>query len=166
MSWFDAVIVITCIISLIRGFISGFVKQIASLLGIIAGLLFAGKVSLKIKPHLHQLTSDTPDHILNILSYIVAFAIILVIFALIGLTIRKMLKLIQLGLIDHVAGSVFCAAKHLIILSILLNIILTFDLNQRIIKPELKENSIFYPHIKSIASYFIPFLDFDKQKGS
>lgn len=164
MSWFDALIAIIVVLSLIRGFISGFVKQIASLLGIVAGMLFAGQLSLKLKPHLHKIINPTLEHMLDALSYIIAFCIILFVFYFLGLVIQKMLKILQLNILNHILGSFLCPAKWLIIISILLNIVLTIDINQRLIKPDVREKSLFYPYIKSITSYFIPFLDFDKSK--
>jgi len=162
MSWFDVVISFIVILSLIVGFISGFVKQLASLVGIVAGVLFSGQLALKINPVLHRFLTETPDRIIQVISYIVAFLAIFIIFTLVGLIIRKMLKLLQLNIIDHMAGSVFCALKWLLVASVFLNVILVLDVKQRIIKPDVRENSLSYPYIKSITSYFIPFLDFDK----
>jgi len=164
MSWFDIFLALIVVLGFLRGFFTGFVKQISSLLGIVAGLLFAGRLAVKINPWLQQMTGSTSPRLIEAVSYVVAFFVILIIFSLIGLIIQKMLKLLQLSLIDRGAGSFLCAAKWIVIVSIILNVILMFDVNQRIIKPGVRQNSVFFPYIKSVTSYFIPFLDFGSEE--
>lgn len=162
MNWFDIAIFVIIIAAAIKGYISGFIKQLASLAGIIAGAIFAGKIAGFITPYIHD-TTQTNNYIVEALSYFIAFLIIVIAFLLLGRIVQGMLEAVKLNFINRLAGVVFSAGKWLIVLSILLNVIVELDQKKIIIKPEIRENSKTYPYIKAITPYFIPFLDFDFQ---
>lgn len=163
MSWFDIVIYVIVIVVAIKGYISGFVKQLASLAGIIAGAIFAGTIAGFIAPYIHDSTHSSNNYIVEASSYFIAFLIIVMVFLLLGRVVQGVLEAVKLNFINRLAGVVFSVGKWLIVLSILLNVIVELDQKQRIIKPEIRENSKTYPYIKAITPYFIPFLDFDFQ---
>ncbi len=161
VNWFDTLIFIIIIISFIVGYSSGFIKQLASLAGIILGGMFAGKIASIISPYLIELTK-AESYIVKPLSYIIAFISIVIFFFILGRVIHKLFKVIQLNLLNRLIGAIFSAAKWIIIMSIIVNIISTIDIKEVIIKKDIKENSKTYPYIKAITPYFIPFLDFER----
>ncbi len=84
MNWFDIVVIVLILITLIKGFFSGLVMQVATLAGLILGAIFAGKLSELIAPELIKLTDASPHIIGPPLSYIIAFIAIIVILFLAG----------------------------------------------------------------------------------
>ncbi|MFR9166060.1 MAG: CvpA family protein [Dysgonomonas sp.] len=161
MTWFDIIIIILVIASFIRGCISGLVKQLASLAGIIIGAVFAGQVAKFLSPHILQIT-DLPDYVVNPLSYLVAFVLILIGFLFLGRMVHSLVEALKMGSLNRLAGAVFSVAKWLIVASILLNVIVEFDQKEKIITKQIKEESQTYPYVEAITPYFIPFLKFDK----
>lgn len=160
MNWFDLVVVILILLTLLKGFFSGFVMQIAMLAGLILGAVFAGKLSEIIAPKLIELTGVS-SHIVAPLSYIVAFIAILVGLYFIGKLLETVIKAIQLNIFNRLAGALFCSLKWIVIISILLNLLIEFDQDKKIIKEDVRENSITYPFISEVATTVIPYLRFD-----
>ncbi|MDU1891905.1 MAG: CvpA family protein [Dysgonomonas sp.] len=160
MNWFDLVILVIVLVTAIRGYISGLIMQLASLVGIVLGAIFAGKLSEIVAPKLISLT-DIPSHILGPVSYIISFLIILIIIILLGRALQSFIEVIKINTLNRLAGAIFCCAKWLVIISILLNLLAEFDQSKQIIKEDIRENSLTYPLVSEIAQIVIPYLRFD-----
>ena len=160
LNWFDIVVILLILITLIKGFFSGLIMQVATLAGIILGAIFAGKLSEFIAPELIKLTDASP-HIIGPLSYIVAFMAIIVALFFTGKMIESFMNALAMNTLNKLAGAVFCAAKWIILLSILLNLIVEFDQDKKIIKEDARNNSYTYPLISEVAKTVIPYLRFD-----
>ncbi|MDR1881866.1 MAG: CvpA family protein [Prevotella sp.] len=160
LNWFDLVVVILVLITLIKGFFSGLVMQTAALAGIVLGAVFAGKLSGFIAPRLINLTGG-PSHIIGPLSYLVAFIAILVVLFFAGKLLESFVDALKMTMLNRLAGALFCAAKWIIVFSIVLNLVTEFDRHKQIIKEDTREHSHTYPFITKIAKAVIPYLRFD-----
>jgi membrane protein required for colicin V production len=160
MNWFDLVVVILVLVTLVKGFFSGLVMQVASLAGIVLGAIFAGQLSALIAPELIRFTDASP-HIIGPLSYIIAFVAILVGLFFAGKLIESFVEALQIGFLNRLGGAVFCCAKWIVIFSILLNLLVEFDQNKVYIKEDVREHSYTYPYIAKISQTVIPYLRFD-----
>jgi len=160
MNWFDLVVVILVLITLVKGFFSGLVMQIASLAGLILGAIFAGQLSGLIAPKLIELTNASP-HIIGPLSYIVAFILIIVALFFAGKLIESFVDALKMTILNRLAGAIFCCAKWVVLFSILLNLFVEFDQNKVYIKEDVRENSHTYHYITEISRTVIPYLRFD-----
>ncbi len=160
MNWFDLVVVILVLVTLVKGFFSGLIMQVATLAGIILGAIFAGKLSEYIAPELIKLTEASP-HIIGPLSYIIAFVAILIALFFAGKLLESFADTLAMNTLNRLAGSLFCAAKWIIIFSILLNLIVEFDQDKKIIKEDVRTKSYTYPLISEVATVVIPYLRFD-----
>ena len=160
MNWFDLLIIVLVLLTLFRGYISGLVMQLASLIGIILGAVFAGKLSEIIAPKMIAIT-DIPTHIVGPVSYIIAFVVILIVIVLIGRLLQSFIEAIKINTLNRLAGAVFCCAKWIVIFSILLNLVVEFDQDKQIIKEDIRENSHTYPLMTKAAQAVIPYLRFD-----
>lgn len=165
MSWFDLVVVILILVTLVKGFFSGLVMQIASLAGIVLGAIFAGQLSAFIAPRLIEYVGGSP-HIIGPLSYIIAFILIIVALFFAGKLIESFVDALKMTFLNRLAGAVFCCVKWVVLFSILLNLLVEFDQNKVIIKEDVRENSQIYPYIAEISRTVIPYLRFDWVKES
>ncbi|NDV70105.1 CvpA family protein [Dysgonomonas sp. 25] len=160
MNWFDIFVLILLAATLIRGYITGLVMQVAMLAGIILGAIFSGWLADFIAPYLMEWTGAAP-HIIGPLSYIVAFLLILLVLFLVGRMIHSTVKAAHLNFPNRVAGAVFCAVKWFLVLSVLVSVIEEFDQNKSIFTEEVREQSYTYPIVKAVAPTIIPYLRFD-----
>ncbi|MDR2956214.1 MAG: CvpA family protein [Prevotella sp.] len=160
MNWFDLVVVILIVLTLVKGFFSGLIMQVATLAGIILGAIFAGKVAEYITPELLNITNASPQ-IIGPLSYALAFVVILIVLSFAGKLLESFADALKMDTLNKIGGSLFCAAKWVVIFSILLNLLVGYDQDKKIIKEDIRENSHTYPLVMEVAQTVIPYLRFD-----
>lgn len=160
INWFDILIAVVLIATLIKGYSSGLVMQIATLAGVILGAIFAGLLSEFIAPTLLAWTKAEP-HIIAPLSYIIAFILIFIVLVLLGRSLQSIIKVAKINILNRIAGAIFCSLTGIIGLSILLNIVIEFDKDKRIINENVRTQSYAYPFVKMASPLIVPYLKFD-----
>lgn len=165
MNWFDLVVLILAVLTLVKGFFSGLVMQVASLAGLILAAIFAGQLSTILAPKLIELTNASP-HIVGPLSYIIAFILIIVALLFAGKLLQSFVDAIKMNTLNRLAGALFCCAKWIVVFSILMNLLVEFDQDQKVVKEDIRKQAISYPYIMDIAQTVIPYLRFDWVKDN
>lgn len=160
MIWFDLLVIILVAATLIKGFSSGLIMQIASLAGIILGAMFAGKVSEIIAPKFIEWFEGSP-HVIGALSYIASFLLILIGLLLLGKMVQSFVKAVKLNTINRIAGAAFCCAKWMVLFSILINVVAEMDQKKLVIKDNVRSQSYTYMAVTSISQIVVPYLKFD-----
>lgn len=124
MNFFDIIIVIILSFCLIRGFMLGIVRQISSIVGVLAGF-FAG---IRYYPLLTGMLTgwiEDPGY-RNIAAFMIIFCGVFIVVILLAWVIHYLMKVSKIGWIDRVMGVFFGAFKALLIGSILLIALTTF----------------------------------------
>lgn len=162
MIWFDLVVVIIVVGAIIRGAMSGLVMQLASLLGLIIGAIFAGQLADVVAPWLISwMKASDNERIIGILSYVIAFLLIFMAICFIGRLLQATIEAIKVNSLNRLAGAAFCVVKWLFLLSIILNLVVQMDRNEKLIEKDVRENSITYPLVLSTAQMVVPYLTFE-----
>ncbi|MDH6353769.1 membrane protein required for colicin V production [Dysgonomonas sp. PH5-45] len=156
MIWFDSLILVILAVACVKGFMSGFVTQIATLAGVVLGALFAGKVAEFILPYLDGASSSA--NVLSIASFTIAFGLIMVGVIFAGKLINTLVDAMMLGIPNKLAGAFFCALKYLFVFSIALNLLIQMDGDEKLMTPQIKENSVSFHYITKISSIIVPYL--------
>ena len=101
------------------GFSKGLIKELASIVGVIVGIFLAKNyypyLDLKLKP-----IFESDANFISILSATVIFLITIMLFKIIAKILTKLLKIIALGLLNRIIGSVFGVIKTILLLCIFL----------------------------------------------
>lgn len=162
MIWFDLVVVIIVVGAIIRGAISGLVMQLASLLGLVIGAIFAGQLADVVAPWLisWMKVSDN-ERVVGVLSYVVAFLLIFLAIHFIGRLLQATIEAIKINSLNRLAGAAFCVVKWVFLLSIILNLVVQMDRNEKLIEKDIRENSVTYPLVLSTAQFIVPYLTFE-----
>ncbi|MEL7587313.1 MAG: CvpA family protein [Prolixibacteraceae bacterium] len=159
MNYIDILLGLLLFVAAIRGFIKGFIYELASLaaliLGVWGGIHFSGYIA----GFIENTFSWHPEH-LNLISFFITLLIIVLVVHLIGMALDKLVDAIALGFLNHVAGLFFGILKAAFILSILLVLFDRFDSDNEIISGEDKKNSQVYEPLKNFAPSLFPFLEF------
>lgn len=136
------------------GFSKGLIKELASIVGVIAGIFLAKNyypyLDLKLKP-----IFESDANFISILSATVIFLITIMLFKIIAKILTKLLKIIALGLLNRIIGSVFGIFKTVLLLCILVFIFSNINNVTGIIKAEKLSQSFFYSKIEKINSFII-----------
>jgi membrane protein required for colicin V production len=115
MNWLDVVIIIVVAGAAIGGLLIGLIAAAGSLLGIIVGIILAGRYYLPLSQHLSFISSEGTA---RVVAFIIILVGVMLIAAVLVLLLRWMARLIKLGWIDRlggaflglVTGTLLCAA--------------------------------------------------------
>lgn len=160
MNWFDIIIIIVIAYSIFKGYRSGLVKQLASLVGIIASILLSNKVSFLILPYFRS-WGIFPDALVGPAAFIASFLIIFAAVLVLGHMLQTIIESIKMDSLNKVGGVVLCLAKWLIVVSLVLNLVEKMDKNHSLIAEDISEKSKTYPYVQPIAPAITPYLKFD-----
>ena len=150
MATIDIIILAMIGVGVIMGLIKGFVKQMASIVGLIAGLLMAralfGIVAERLAPVLG--TSTTVAQVL-------AFILIWVAVPL-GFAFVASLDAVHLGWLNRWLGSGLGALKYMILIGLAIHVIEYIDPNNELISATKKKESVLYYPMRDLSGIFFP----------
>lgn len=158
MNWFDLVILILLLISLLNGYKKGLIQQLVGLAIILLSAIFGGKLAAYILPGLEKFLELSPS-LTRVLSFVLAFAAIAIVISLIGRLLQQLLAAVLLGTANRILGSIIAVGTLMFILSIILNLILMLDKNESLISQEIKEESFFFKRVEAVVPAVVPYLN-------
>lgn len=142
----DIIIIIALGFFVLRGLKNGFIIELGSIVGLIAGLFFTSKFS----QYILNLIQDKDFFALQYLpqiSYIITFIIILILVALLAKILTKIAKFIQINWLNKLGGLFFGFFKGILIIGGFLFIISLLQNNFKILLNINLSKSIFYEPI-------------------
>lgn len=159
MNYIDIILLILLVFAAINGFRKGFIEELAGLialiLGIWAALQFSGLVASLIAENFNYQSKYLP-----VIAFAVTFIIVLILVNLIGGIASNIIKAVQLGFLNKLAGFAFGVIKGALVLSVFLVVFNKLDQDVHLISKEAKQNSRMFEPIKNFAPSIFPFLDF------
>ncbi len=159
MSTIDIVIIVPILWAAYRGFKKGLIIEVSSLIALGLGVWGAIHFSSYIA---EIITGKVEDKYIPLASFTVTFILIVAGVFVLGRILEKFINLIQLKLINKAAGAGFGALKILLIISVLLVIINSYDEQLNLIPNNLKvESSLYYP-LSDLSKTVIPALKDNK----
>ena len=161
MDPFDMLIIIIVSFCLIRGLFRGLIKEITSIIAVIAGF-YAAYTYYPLLSASPLLSGWIQNHAyLNIISFMVIFGFILILISLLGILIKMLLKIAFLGWVDRLFGAGFGFLKGILIVSVLLFMFTSFlDKGSPFIG-----NSLLSPHVTAVSETMSTFVSSDMKKG-
>lgn len=118
MTVLDVVMIVIVGFCLIRGIFRGLIKEISSIVGVLAGYYAAYTYYGYPAKLLSQWLSNTGY--INLLSFFIIFCLVFLIISILGVIIKYLLSISHLGWADRVSGAVFGLIKGILIAAILL----------------------------------------------
>jgi membrane protein required for colicin V production len=146
MNAFDIFVLIMVGYALIRGIFRGLIKEMAAIVGVVAG--FWGAYTYY--PLLAQLLDswiDDPGY-LKIVSFLVIFCAVLFAISIVGVVIKYLLRVAFLGWLDRVCGGLFGLLKAVLITAVVLMVLTAFLPKNA----PLVRDSLTAPYITSISA--------------
>jgi len=163
MNWLDIGITVGIVIGIVHGLFTGLVKQVLSLVSLVAAIYLSGTVAKAIHRWVNAAVQDdnnwvTPN-VQNIIYYVLAFILIISIFSLTAKLIDKIINHTPAGILNRIGGAFFGMFFWALCLSMLLNYIAVFDTQSQIITKPIKENSIYYDKVIIIFPMIFPYIN-------
>ncbi|MBQ5976256.1 MAG: CvpA family protein [Bacteroidales bacterium] len=147
MTFLDILIAIPLFYFIYRGWKHGIIFEIATLLGILAGIWAAVHLSTWVAERL-----DLQGEGSILTAFFITFVGAVVLAYFLGKVVEGLFKMVKAEFLNKLLGSVAGMLKCLIVISILLNFILLIDQNRVIITPKLQEESILYKPTYTIGN--------------
>ena len=122
MPTIDIVILVLFLLGVFSGIREGFIKQLASLLGLVVGLLAAKALYLTVAERIAPLVGESPTFT-KVSAFILIWLAVPLAFSLIASLFTKAIEAAQLGWINRWLGAGLGAIKALIAMSLLICII-------------------------------------------
>jgi len=155
VNYLDIIFIVPLIWAGFRGFKKGLIIEVSTLiafgLGIWGGIHFSNFVA--------ELLSDgIESKYVPLVSFAITFILIVATVFVLGKMLEKVMNLIQLKLVNKATGAVFGVAKIVLVISVLLVIVNSFDQKSNIVPKDLIENSLLYRPLSDISLKVIPAL--------
>ena len=149
MNYIDVILIAPVVFLCIKGLLSGFINQIAGLLGLVLGFYISLEFYSQAADFITEYYQSDYNHII---AFILLFVAVYITVTLIGKLITKATKALALSPLNRLLGLVLGAMKGAIVLVILL-LILSYakDLNNNKLSKEISKSIIY--------KTFIPYLD-------
>ena len=156
MNYIDIIISILLLLAVYKGFKNGLIKEIISLISLVAGIYIAVNFSFYVEKHLSKSLSKY-DEFVSIISFVLVFLIVFLSLKLAGVIMSKLAHSLQLGLLNKTLGLLFGLSKALLIISIVLFEIthLSETLGNILPKKQVK-NSVLYKPVYDITPTLSP----------
>lgn len=151
----DILILLVIALGAIVGFVKGFIRQLASILGLIVGLLAAKALYATLAEQLCPAVTNSMTFA-QILSFIVIWIAVPLLFALVASVLTKAMEAISLGWVNRWLGSGLGVLKYMLLISLVIGVVEFIDGDNKLISATKKKDSLLYYQMKTFAGMFFP----------
>lgn len=155
MNWLDIALLILLLIGFWKGYLNGFFVELTSLVALVAAIYGSIHFSNYAGDWLMSHT-QWEDSTITIASFIITFAVIILVVTYAGRLITKLVKTVQLSFLNKIAGGAFGFLKLAFIASVILMFVNSAAGEINIIEAEDRKESFLYPHVEPLAPYLLP----------
>lgn len=157
MELLDIIILVLLGIGIIQGLMKGFLKQLAAIVGLVAGLLIARSLFGVVAEHLVT-ALGTSVTIAQILSFILIWVLVPLICIMVASVLTKALDAIHLGWLNRLLGGLFGAIKVMLLIGLAIHVLEYIDPKSEIIGETKKDASVLYHPMEEFTDVFFPVL--------
>ena len=155
MEVIDIIILILIGVGVIQGLMKGSMKELASVVGFVAGLLLAralfGTVAEQLAPAL-----GTSITIAQILSFILIWVAVPIGCSLVASVLTKALEVVLLGWLNRLAGAMLGAVKMMLLAGIGIYVLEYIDPKSEMVSKTTKKASVLYTPMKELVNQCLP----------
>jgi membrane protein required for colicin V production len=119
MNWLDIVLIVVIVISAFSGLRIGLIKGVLSILGLIVGVILAGRYYIPFSEHLSFIPQEA---VAKVLAFVIIVLVILVVAGIIAWLLDRIASAVMLGWLNHLGGAVFSAVLGAITCATILTI--------------------------------------------
>jgi len=138
------------------GLYKGLISQVTSLIGIVIVIYvsckYYGAVANLLNAHIESRLSET---YISIASFVILFVLLFLLIYFVSKQIEKLIKALQMGFLNHLAGGLFGLIKWALIVSVLIALINKFGEEIHVTLIDFHDTWI-YNHLEMIAPKVMP----------
>lgn len=145
MNILDFILLTILAIALIRGLVRGMIRQVAGLLGLIAGFVVAGHLYLKLLPALRSYFPSAP--LLEVFSYVAIYAATWFAVVFLGYLFVKLSRAMLMAWADRLLGGILGLFKGMVAAVVLVAVLTLFLPGNS----DLLKESFFSVHVQRVG---------------
>lgn len=138
-----------------KGLVDGVVKQVVSLIALIAAVLLCGETAYMLRSYIISL-GIFPQNGITIISYILAFIMIVGLLKIAGNLLDRLIDSTPLSVLNHIGGGFIGFVIIILFMSLTFNIIEFIDPDSVLIPRQAKIESLFYQPLIEIVPTIFP----------
>jgi membrane protein required for colicin V production len=155
VNFIDILILIPVLWGFWRGFMKGVVMEVATLIAFFLGVWGGMKFSDLLAGWIRDGFDSQSPYIPLIAFALIFVGILLVVFA-VAKFIEKAMEKTSIGVLNKIAGGIFGCFKFLLIISVIFFVIDAVEKSITVIPPAVKDHSLLYRPVATIAPKVIP----------
>ena len=155
MTTIDTVILIVLGAGAIVGFTKGFLKQLAGLLGLVAGLLIAKALYATVAERFFLPLTDSLT-VAQGIAFVVIWLAVPLAFLLLATLLTKAMEAVALGWVNRLLGAGLGLLKSALLVSLLICVVEYIDSDNTLLKRTKKQESVLYYPMEKFAGIFLP----------
>lgn len=155
MQIIDIIILALVLLGVVMGFRSGFIKQLAALIGLVVGLVAAKMLYVTVGDKLAYLVANNALFA-HIAAFVMIWLLVPVIFSIVAELLTKLLEFIYLGWLNRLLGAALGGMKWVLFISVAICALEYFDSDNKMIEKKVKESSALYYPIREMAGLIMP----------
>lgn len=154
MNVIDLIVVLVLIVAVWNGWRQGFVVQVCSLAGLVAGIWLAAQYGAKVGGWL-----GLDAQIASAGGFVAVLVIVVIAVAIGARLLRKGFHAVGFGIPDIVLGVAVSLLKYLLLLSVLFSALSKLNADYSLVKAPMLDKSITYKPVMHISEALFPFLE-------
>lgn len=154
MNTIDLIVCLVLVLAVWNGLRQGFILQICSLAGIVAGIWLAARFGAEVGALLRL-----DEEVAAAGGFVVVLVAVVLAVAVAGRLIRKLFHFAGFGVADIVLGIAVSAVKFLLVLSVLFSAFDQLNVDYTLVGPQTVEQSRSYKPILRLSESLFPFLE-------
>jgi membrane protein required for colicin V production len=148
MNYFDLFVIVAFIFALIRGLQKGFVIELASLIGLILGIVGAIYLSGTTAEWLSEFIKSK---YISIIAFLLIMVGIIILVFLLAKMVDNMVKALALGWLNRIMGAFFAIVKSAFGISLLIFVLEFSGYGLKIIPPQTRDSSYAFAPLEWLA---------------
>jgi membrane protein required for colicin V production len=150
MYWLDIVLAIPMAWFVYKGFRKGLIFELSSLIGLVVGIY----CSIKFSKYVSTLIGIEGEYSI-LVAFFVTFIAVYLLSLFLGKCIEGLMKMMKMGIMNNILGSVFGLLKCVCMLSVVMYYVVLIDFDKIIITDKTREQSLFYQPIERTGNLLI-----------
>lgn len=159
MNLIDIIILIPLAWGAFKGFRNGFLVEMATLAGLVAGI-FLALIAADVTGRVLEAMVNWNPIPYKFMAFVIVFVLVVIGLKFLAKVLEHMLKAIQLNFLNRAAGLLAGALKLAFLLSILMILVNFLNPHITILPDEWREGSLLLPYIEKLVHYVLPAKDF------
>lgn len=155
MTTIDIIILVIVGAGSVLGFMKGFLKQLAGLLGLVAGLLLAKALYATVAERVFLPLTDSLT-VAQVIAFIVIWLAVPLVFLMVASLLTKAMEAVALGGVNRLLGALLGALKYALLVSLLICVVEYIDADHTLLKKTKKQESVLYYPMEKFAGMFLP----------